>query len=165
MKFVRKGSRPSSRKKIFGVSYDMMFIVIMRRHHSAPSPSIRFLIFAANWPVWPKAPALIGDIFLALTLSQFKCWPTLPWYFYRPLSQLTQVHCFFTSKASSSWAKLWRYPTTDCTLLSRTKIFLRSSFISLWVRLFVRLCPGWALSLTTFLRSLLRSPWRYHEKL
>jgi hypothetical protein len=36
---------------------------------------------------------------LAETVSQFRCCPTLPWNFYSPLSQLTQVHCFFTSKA------------------------------------------------------------------
>ena len=76
--------------------------IIIDLYQSYPSfPSIRFRILAANCPVWPNAPALLGESFFEEIDSQFKCWPTFPWYFSRFLSQLTQVHCFLTRRASS----------------------------------------------------------------
>jgi len=68
-----------------------------------PLFSIRFFIFEASCPVWPNAPILVGLIFFELIVSQFKCWPTLQLNFYIFLSQLMQVQCFFTIKASSSF--------------------------------------------------------------
>lgn len=127
-------------------------------HHYASSPSIRFLILAASWPVCPKAPALVGDIFLAFILSQFRCWPTFPWYFSSPLSQLTQVHCFLTNKASSYCARLCRYPTTDCTLLSRTKMFFLISLISPYIVEALHLCLGLISGAIVFLQNLSRIP-------
>lgn len=103
-KYIKKVNYVNKYLYIFYHFYYIFVIYLLNNIHSASFTfwfSTNCLILLASCPVCPNAPALVGDIFLLTKLSQFRCCPTFALYLSTFLSQLIQVHCFFTNKASS----------------------------------------------------------------